>query len=112
MVPAKVSPPWKSFAWVPRLMSWVVPAVVLVCVNVARPVTVKAPLWVSAPLLLTVSVPDTVLVPSTVAALFSRLTSLPTRLTAPVKSLPVLSSVMASAPASKVDVPATVNAPP
>ena len=60
--------------WVPRLMSWVAPAVIEFWVNVAAPVTVRAPVSLKAPLVATLSVPPTVEVPNTVAWLFIRLT--------------------------------------
>ncbi len=83
----------------------------LFCVKVAAPLTANAPVWVSAPLMSTSSVPLTVLVPSAVAPLFTRLTLLPLRLTAPVKLLPELVNAIAFAPALKLDAPPTVNAP-
>ena len=87
-------------------MSWVAPAVVLFWVNVAAPVTVNAPLWLRAPLLPTSRVPVAVVVPRIVAVLFTRLTLLPARLTAPVKALPASVSVIAFVPALNVAAPA------
>src|SRR5487761_378877 len=103
----------KLLAWVFRVIFWVAGAPREFCWNVAAPVTASTPVCVSAPLACTASVPLTVLAPSTVALLLVSSTLLPLVIpTAPVNAFAALLRVMLlAAPAARVVVPATVNAP-